>query len=176
VSFRDAQAAKARRELSGGPLRLSFERHDWGFSGESGDRVEGRGFALRDGERPLAWTSPRLAEAGIDVVKVAGTSYRLEDLQDPCFAPGSALLLLPEPENPHDPTAVGVWNSAASAQSGFVPRDRAAAISARLAASEELETLALWEWRSADGRRQALRILIASPGALAERPPFLARG
>jgi hypothetical protein len=169
MSFRDAEAAKARRGLAGGPLRLSFERHDWGFSGEAGDPVEGRGYTLRDGERSLAWTSPRLVEAGVEVVKVAGTSYRLEELQDPGFAPGSRLLLRPEPENPHDPNAVGVWNAAASAQAGFVPRERAAAVAARLAA-ERLEALALWEWRSADGRRFGLRILVAPAEVLAERP------
>jgi hypothetical protein len=174
MSFRDAQAAKARRGLAGGPLRLSFERHDWGFAGEAGDPVEGRGYTLRDGERSLAWTSPRLAEAGVEVVKVAGTSYRLDELQDPGFAPGSPLMLRPEPENPHDPNAVGVLNAAGSAQAGYVPRDRAEALVARLG-SEALETLALWEWRSPDGRRYGLRILIAPVGLLAERPRPLAR-
>jgi HIRAN domain len=175
MSFRDAQAAKERRGLAGGPLRLGFERHDWGFAGEAGDPVEGRGYTLRDGERSLAWTSPRLAEGGVEVVKVAGTSYRLDELQDPGFAPGSALLLRPEPENPHDPHAVGVWNANESAQAGYVPRERVRQIGARLA-SEELEALALWEWRSPDGRRFGLRILVAPAELLAERPRPLARG
>lgn len=175
MSFRDARAAKARRGLAGGPLRLGFERHDWGFAGETGDPVEGRGYTLRDGEHSLAWTSPRLAEAGIQVVKVAGTSYRLDELQDPGFAPGSTLLLRPEPDNPHDLNAVGVWNADGSAQAGYVPRDRARQIGARLA-SEKLEAVALWEWRSPDGRRYGLRILVAPPECLAERPRPLARG
>jgi HIRAN domain len=174
MSFRDAQAAKARRGLAGGPLRLSFERHDWGFSGEAGDPVEGRGYTLRDGERSLAWTSTRLTEAGVEVVKVAGTSYRLEELQDPGFVPGSPLLLRPEPENPHDPNAVGVWNADGTAQAGYVPRDRAESIARRLA-REQLEVFALWEWRDLEGRRWGLRLIAASPDALAERPRRLAR-
>ena len=113
------------RRAAGIPLRLTFERHDWGFAGEAGDAVEGRGYTLRDGERSLSWTSPRLAEAGVVVVKVAGTSYRLDELQDPDFAPGSTLVLRPEPENPHDPNAVGVWTADGTAQAGYVPRDSA---------------------------------------------------
>jgi HIRAN domain len=174
VSFRDAREAKARRGLGAGPLRLAFERHDWGFSGEAGDAVEGRGYTLRDGERSLSWSSPRLAGAGLAVVKVAGTSFRLDDLQDPGLAPGSPLLLRPEPGNPHDPNAIAVWNAEGTAQAGYVPRELAAGLAARLE-SEQLEALALWEWRGADGRRFGLRILIAPPGALAERPPQLAR-
>ncbi len=174
ASFRDARDAKARRGLAGGPLRLTFSRHDWAFEGDGGDRVEGRGYTLLDGDRSLAWASPRLGEAGVEVVKVAGTSYRLNELQDPGFAPGSPLLLRPEPANPHDPSAIGVWNAAASAQAGYVPRDRAAELAAR-PTLEELEALALWEWRSADGRRHGLRILLAPPGLLTERPAVLAR-
>jgi hypothetical protein len=170
VSFRQARDAKARR--SGGALRLSFERNEWGFSGEAGDPVEGRGYSVRDGGRALAWSSPRLADAGVVVVKVAGASYRLDDLQDAGFAPGSRIALRAEPENPHDPNAVGVWNEAGTAQAGYVPRELAAAVAARLG---EVEALALWEWRSADGRRFGLRILVAPPERLAERPPRLAR-
>jgi hypothetical protein len=173
VSFRDAFEAKRRRGLAGGPLRLSFERRDWQAESEDGAPLDGRGFVLRDGERSLAWTSPRLEEAGVEVMKVAGTSYRLDDLQDPGFAPGSTLLLRPEPHNPHDPNAVGLWNAEGSAQAGFVPRARAEALSRRLA-SEQLEAFTLWEWRDSDGRRCGLRILVAPAGALVERPRPLA--
>jgi HIRAN domain-containing protein len=175
VSFRDAFEAKARRGLAGGPVRLSFERRDWQADSESGAPLDGRGFVLLDGGRSLAWTSPRLAESGVEVLKVAGTSYRLEELQDPGFAPGSPVVLRPEPDNPHDPNAIGVWNAAGSAQAGFVPRESAAELVRRIA-SEPLEAFALWEWRDADGRRCGLRILIAPPEALAERPrPLLRR-
>jgi HIRAN domain len=164
LSFRDAYQAKARRGLAGEPIRLSFEPRDYG-----------RGFVLLDGERSLDWASPRLRDAGVEVVKVAGTSYRLEELQDPGFAPGSKLLLRPEPDNPHDANAVGVWNADGSAQAGFIPRERAEELVRRLA-SETLEAFALWEWRDADGRRCGLRILLAPAEALAERPRPLPGG
>ncbi len=173
MSFSQAREAKARRAT---PLRLTFERHDWGFTGEAGDPVEGRGYTLRDGERSLAWTSSRLAEAGVEVVKVAGTSYRLDELQDPGFAPGSPLLLRHEPGNPHDPNAIGVWALDGTAQAGYVPRDQAASIGKRLLESESLEVIALWEWRSSDRRRYGLRIVLAPAELLAERPPALTRG
>jgi HIRAN domain len=102
-------------------------------------------------------------------VKVAGTSYRLEGLQDPGFAPGSPVLLRREPENPHDPNAIGVWNAEGSAQAGYVPRDRAAGLAAALSA-EEHEALSLWEWRAADGRRFGLRIVTA-PKRVLPGPP-----
>jgi hypothetical protein len=170
VSFGAARDAKARRRA---PLRLTFERQDWRFEGGAGDPVEGRGYTVRDGDRPLAWESPRLAEAGVEIMKVAGTSYRAEELQDPGFAPGSPLVLRAEPDNPHDPNAVAVWDEAGTAQAGYVSRDRAAGVAGRLG---ELDALALWEWRGADGRRFGLRILLAPPELLAVRPPRLARG
>lgn len=169
MSFRDAFEAKVRRGLADGGLRLSFERSDWQTETEAGTTLDGRGFVLRYGERSISWGDPRLAEAGVDVVKVAGTSYRLDELQDAGFAPGSLLLLRPEPENPHDPNAVGIWDAEGRAQAGFVPRDRAEALTRRLG-SAQLEAFALWEWRDAEGRRCGLRILVAPAEALAERP------
>jgi HIRAN domain-containing protein len=169
VSFRDAFEAKARRGLADGPVRLSFERRDWQAETEGGTPLDGRGFVLVDGGRSLAWTSPRLAESRVEVLKVAGTSYRLDELQDPGFTPGSTLLLRREPDNPHDSNAIGVWNAVGSAQAGFVPRERAAELVRRLT-SEPLEAFALWEWRDLEGRRCGLRILVAPAEALAERP------
>jgi HIRAN domain len=164
MSFRDAYEAKARRGLTAGPVRLSFEPRDYG-----------RGFVLLDGERPVEWRDSRLLDAGVDVVKVAGTSYRVDELQDPGFVPGSKVLLRPEPDNPHDPNAIGVWNAEGSAQAGFIPRERAEDLGRRLE-SESLEAFALWEWRDAEGRRCGLRIVIAPDEALAERPRPLFRG
>jgi hypothetical protein len=161
VNFRDAYQAKARRGLAGGAVRLSFEPRDYG-----------RGFVLLEGERSIEWRDHRLLDAGVEVVKVAGTSYRLEELQDPGFAPGSRLLLRPEPDNPHDPNAVGVWTADGSAQAGFIPRERAGELVGRLS-SKTLEAFSLWEWHDEEGRRCGLRIVIAPPEALAERPQAL---
>ena len=74
-----------------GRLRLWLER------GESG-------YWLRDAATgdPVRWSDPRLL-----VLPVAGASYRLEALADPAFAPPAELALVPEPENEHDPNAIG---------------------------------------------------------------------
>src|SRR5213079_381607 len=86
-------------------LRLWLER------GESG-------YWLRDAATgdAVRWDDERLR-----VVKLAGSSYRLDALQDDRFAPGRWLALVPEPENEHDPHAVGIWDTERRLQAGYVP-------------------------------------------------------
>ena len=78
----------------------------------------GNGVRLRDAAtgEPVAWEDPR-----IRVVPAAGVSYRPEALPDPSFDPGRRLALVPEPDNPHDPHAVAIWNEERSLQLGYVP-------------------------------------------------------
>jgi HIRAN domain len=113
------------------------------------ERAE-RGFHLRDaatGER-VRWEDPR-----IRVVHVAGLSYRVEAASDASFDPGRRLALVPEPENEHDPNAVGIWNEERTLQAGYVP----AAVAPELAGDEQAVSL----WRPEGG----LRVLIAPAGA-----------
>src|SRR5437870_5378456 len=88
-------------------LRLWLER------GESGYwlRVAATGEAVR-------WDDERLR-----VVKLAGSSYRLDALQDEAFAPGRRLALVREPENEHDPNAIAVWDADRRAQAGYLPAE-----------------------------------------------------
>ncbi len=118
-------------------LRIWLER------GESG-------YWLRDAatEEPLRWTDERLR-----VVKVAGTSYRAEALQDEAFAPGRPLALVPEPENEHDPNAVAIWDAERRLQAGYVPAE----IAPELDGDEQ--AVSLWEFVE-EGRRVGLRVLI----------------
>ena len=58
-----------------------------------------------------------------DLVNVAGVSYRVDALQDDGFAPGRRLALVPEPENEHDPNAVGVWDERRHVQAGYLPAE-----------------------------------------------------
>ncbi len=108
------------------------------------------GFYLRDAAtgEPVRWEDPR-----IRVVPVAGVSYRMDALEDPSFDPGRRLALVPEPENEHDPNAVGIWNEERALQLGYVP----AAIAPELAGDEQ--ALSLWR---VDG---GLRVLIAPADA-----------
>ena len=114
------------------------------------------GYWLRDAEsgEAVRWSDDRLW-----VVGVAGASYRLDALADEGFAPGRRLSLVPEPENPHDRNAVGIWDEGRRSQAGYVPAELAPDIPANA------QALALWEFRDEEGRRLGLRVLIAPADA-----------
>ena len=134
-----------------GPQRLRV----WLEHGESG-------YWLRDAATnlPLSWKDPRLL-----VVKVAGSSYRSEELQDEAFAPGKRLALVPEPENPHDPNAIAVYDADRKLHAGYVP----ATFAPELRGDEQ--AVSLWEFRDDEsGRRVGLRVLIAPPDAWIQEP------
>jgi hypothetical protein len=118
------------------------------------------GYHLRDAAtgEPVRWDDMR-----IRVVAVAGTSYRPDALQDDAFAPGRQLVLVPEPDNEHDPNAVAVWDGERRVQAGYVP----AAVAPELAGDEQ--ALSLWEFVE-DGRRVGLRLLVAPADAWIGRP------
>jgi hypothetical protein len=142
-------------------LRLILER---GSLSGAGDELDGRGYFLREAEsgEPLRWQDPRLAEVGAQVIRVAGTSYRRDEVGDPGFEPGNPLTLVREPDNPHDANAISVWNEDRTAQAGYVPAN----VAVELAGFEDLCALSLWEWRGADGRRVGLRALVYPEGAV----------
>ncbi len=113
------------------------------------------GFYLRDAatNEPVRWEDER-----IRVVHVAGISYRPEALDDASFEPGRRLALVPEPDNEHDPNAVGIWNEDRTVQAGYVPRE----VAPELAGDEQAISL----WRVEGG----LRVLIAPADAWIGRP------
>ena len=59
---------------------------------------------------------------GLLVTHVAGAFHRPDALASALAAPGSALTLRPEPDNPHDPSAVAVDLSDGTPL-GYVPRE-----------------------------------------------------
>jgi len=71
-------------------------------------------------------TEAAIAIAGSEEVRVAGTSFRSEEmikvLRGKDLWQGHAVLL-PEPTNPHDPRAVQVW--AEGKHVGFLPAEKA---------------------------------------------------
>jgi hypothetical protein len=113
------------------------------------------GYVMRDAAtgEPVRWEDPR-----VRVVPVAGVSYRPDALEDSSFDPGRRLTLVAEPENEHDPNAVGIWNEEQSLQVGYVPRE----VAAELAGDEQAVSL----WRVEAG----LRVLIVPPDAWVGRP------
>jgi hypothetical protein len=102
----------------------------------------------------VSWEDPR-----IRVIPVAGVSFRPEAVADASFDPGERLALVREPDNEHDPNAIGIWNAARTLQAGYVPRE----VAAELAGDE----LAVSLWRmGADG----LRVLLVPAGSWVGRP------
>src|SRR2546423_14819011 len=102
----------------------------------------GAGYQLRDAATgaPVRWEDPRLR-----VVAVAGVTFRPGKVDDASFDPGRRLALVPEPDNEHDPNAVGIWNEARSLQAGYVPRE----VAAELGGTQQAVSL----WRGAGGGR-----------------------
>jgi hypothetical protein len=141
-------AESSSRSDDGARLRIWLER------GESG-------YWLRDAATgdALKWDDPRLR-----VVKLAGSSYRLDALQDDAFAPGRRLALVREPDNEHDRNAVAVWDEGRRVQGGYVPAE----IAPELRGDEQ--AVSLWEFRDVEGRRVGLRVLLAPAEAWIQEP------
>jgi hypothetical protein len=129
-------------------LRVWLER------GESGYwlRDAATGEALRWNDGPLR------------VVKLAGSSYRSDALQDDGFAPGRRLALVPEPENEHDPNAVGVWDAERRVQGGYLPAGIAPKV------KDDDQAVSLWEFRDEEGNRVGLSVLLAPADAWIQEP------
>jgi hypothetical protein len=111
---------------------------------------DGSGYHLRDAEteEPVRWEDPR-----VRVVPVAGVSYRADALAHSSFDPGRRLTLVPEPDNPHDPHAIAIWNADHTLQIGYVP----AGTALELSGDEQAVSL----WRVEGG----LRVLLAPADA-----------
>jgi hypothetical protein len=114
------------------------------------------GFRVRDAatEELVRESDPR-----VRVLKVAGVSYRLDALQDDAFTPGRRLALVAEPDNEHDPHAIGIWDEERRLQVGYVPAELARDLDAG-----EWQAVALREFFE-DGRRCGLRVLLAPTDA-----------
>jgi hypothetical protein len=95
----------------------------------------------------------RWEDERIRVIPVAGVTFRPDALPDPSFDPGRRLALVPEPENEHDPNAVGVWNEERTLQAGYVPAE----VAPELRGDEQAVSL----WRVESG----LRVLLAPADA-----------
>jgi hypothetical protein len=112
----------------------------------------GAGFRLRDA---ATGELVRGEDPRVRVIKVAGVSYRLDALQDDAFVPGRRLALVPEPDNEHDPNAIGVWDEDRRLQVGYVPAEIARELEV-----DEWQAVTLWEFYE-DGHRSCLPVLLA---------------
>jgi hypothetical protein len=130
------------------------------FALERSEFESGRGFVvvrLADGQH-LRWqTLPR--GEGLESVNVVGERYRLDTLQDPCFAAGNEIRLEREPANPYDPNAIAVWNAARTLQAGYIPRDEAKRLAKKLDKGQRFRVVTIWETFEGD-RRIGIRLLL----------------
>lgn len=115
----------------------------------------GAGYRMRDAAtgEPVPWEDPR-----VRVVAVAGVSFRPGAVDGASFDPGRRLALVPEPDNEHDPNALGLWDDARTVQAGYVPHEAAA----ELRGDEQAISI----WRVEGG----LRVLIVPADAWVGTP------
>jgi hypothetical protein len=150
-----------------GLARLWVVREYGTVNSRDGTELWREGFAPIDPEsgRYLCWDAPEMTDAGIRITHVAGVSYRRDALQDNRFAPGSTLLLRPEPDNPHDGNAIGVWDQSGTMQVGYLDRQIAAELAPDMRRGRGLGAFVLQEYRlRPDGERCSLVIALASVG------------
>jgi HIRAN domain-containing protein len=136
---------------------------------ERSEFENGRGFVVMrvaDGQH-LRWQSLPRGD-GLESVNVVGERYRLDAIQDPCFAPGNEIMLEREPANQYDPNAIAVWNAARTVQAGYIPREDASRLAKKLDRGERFRVLTIWETLEGD-RRTGIRLLLLGEGASCRR-------
>jgi HIRAN domain-containing protein len=152
------------------PLRVdvSFEERYW--YPEDGGEVWLVGYQLVDPDsgRFLGRDDPALAARDLRVAAVAGAGpHHADALAAESAAPGSALELRRDPDNPHDPNAIAVHPAAGGDQLGWVPRELAAELAPRLDAGERWSAIVLREQRrSPRDPRHGITMLLAPAAAI----------
>ncbi len=114
--------------------------------------------------RYLARDDPELSARGLHVAGAAGAgAHHAEALQSVAAAPGRALALRRDPDNPHDPNAIAV--DAGGQQVGWVPRELAAELAPELDAGRPWSAIVLREQRASprDPRTGVTMLLAAAP-------------
>jgi len=146
---------------------VSFEERYW--YPDDGVVVWLAGYSIVDPESGsfLARDAPGLVERGLQVAGVAGAGrHHNEALQSGGAAPGRALRLRRDPDNPHDENAVAV-DELGGAQVGWVPREIAEQLAPDLDAGRPWSAVVLREQRSSPrDPRHGLTMLLAPAGAI----------
>jgi len=103
-------------------LRLRWYESPW----THGQGVT-RGYRVVD-QVEADWSDADLDDAGVHVLRVVGVSHRSEAVQVAAFSPGEPVILMPEPDNPYDPWALGVRDVGLGLQVGYVAAVRSRAL------------------------------------------------
>ncbi|HEX8105989.1 MAG TPA: HIRAN domain-containing protein [Solirubrobacteraceae bacterium] len=145
----DGRRLTASRGLSV-ELRLQWFETAWSH----GDGVT-RGYRVVDPSGSW-WSDDDLDGVGVHVLRVAGLGYRRDAVQGDGFAPGAPVILMPEPDNPHDPFALAVRDLSLAEQAGYVPATRSRELIEEMV-HRPLHALVLAEHR-VRGERVGLRV------------------
>ena len=158
----DGRRLAASRSLAG-ELRLEWFEATWG------EGMRTRGYRAVDAAG-VEWREADLEDVGVLSIRVAGVTHRRAALQAAGFEPGEPAILMPEPDNPHDPFALGVRDLSLAAQAGYVPATRSRALVEEMA-RRPLHALMLSEHREAapGGARVGLRVLASFSPLLESR-------
>jgi hypothetical protein len=143
------------------------------FQGSKGDTIYSSGYVPVDAAgNAFAESDHRTSHPRVAHCQVAGTHHNPSALADSRLDVGARVSLRPEPGNPSDPNAVGVWDASGSVQAGYLPATLSRTIARSLRGSAKLEGQVIRELRLASptGPRIALYVLIAPPGRLQMTP------
>jgi hypothetical protein len=169
VFGRPFSTSPAEATLQGGEITVSVVEDTHLFAAEDGSTLWCGGYAPVDEHGFfLSIVEHRTSDPRCLYCNVAGTSYRPKALQDARFKSGAQVVLRPEPTNPHDPNAVGVWDSSGTMQVGYVPAAVSAEVATQFRSGSPLGGLIISEFRrgSQAGPRVGLHMLLAPLGAL----------
>jgi hypothetical protein len=134
------------------------------YKASDGTKLWRNGYALVDEYGSfLRWEAPEITEADSMICRVAGVSHRARELQQEEFAPGSLLLLRPEPNNAHDRNAVGVWDEAGQIQVGYLPREKAQGVAASFRRRQPKGAMVLQELRRSEGAERVSLVILVCP-------------
>lgn len=125
------------------------------FEGDSGS---GYAIVRNSDDQRLQWQTLKTGE-GLKSFYVKGAKRRMDALQSSAFRPGKEVLLVPEPDNPHDEDAVAVYDAEGETKLGYVPADDTRIVHMFLDEDSEARCLVVWQVVEG-GERKAIRVLL----------------
>ena len=111
-------------------------------------------------------TDLRLPAVGVYVSNLRGASYHQQACTAGDFTPGAPVRLTPEPDNPHDPKAVAVYDATGVHHAAYLNKQKARMVLRRLGTGTRLAAISIRG--SGPGRAcPQLTILAAEPQVIA---------
>jgi hypothetical protein len=144
----------------------------WNYgAGAHDDDTEGYGFEHPNGKPwPAGGCNARTyPELGVLVLPVFGVGHRPQEASRADFDPGRPVLLVPEPDNPHDPKAISVRSADGRHLAGYIKATTTARVR-RILKADDLRVMTL-SGRREGPNRTALKLVFWRDGRLEGAPP-----